>query len=528
MSGKLEPLYKLLKNDNKIEINSPNTRMIIKDALNDITHSISLNHPDPNKEFQLEADASDIACGAILKQDDKITGIFSYIFKNSEINYTIVEKETLAILKAINHFRNIVFNSKIVIYTDSMNIIYSKGMTNRINRWKIILEEYNYEIKHISGVKNIVADQISRLYVIKHHNIYLKTKSLRKIENKLIIENNKEKIIEEIHNQLIHPGINNLYCLLKDKFFIKNLKKIIIEITNKCVICSKNKVTKHKYGKLQNVFTVKNKNETVSLDLKGPIKTKHFNTQIKEKYFYIFTASDILTRYTEIKIIFNIKSETICKALEEIWIKHNKAPENILTDQGRQFTSGNFKKMLDDYKINLKHTSAYNPTGNSITERINKQIGEGLRILRGKSLKELEIKIYNKINHNYNKTINMTPFEAYIGKSSITNTKIKNINSEELARKNILNKIYNLKRINKNRISYNYKINSMAYRKNNDQDKIIEKYSGPFKIIQIKNDKIYLDEINKITENNIKNLKPVGGENVIISSPESHGLTNRL
>lgn len=47
-------------------------------------------------------------------------------------------------------------------------------------------------------------------------------------------------------------------------------------------MCSEEKETKNKYGVVTHEFLTKNKNECIAIDLKGPIKTRHFKTSINE------------------------------------------------------------------------------------------------------------------------------------------------------------------------------------------------------------------------------------------------------
>lgn len=79
----------------------------------EIKQQTLIHFPDVRKDFILETDASDRGFGAILKQDNKILGFFSSKFNKTEENYSIVEKETLAIVKSILHFKNLIFNRKV-------------------------------------------------------------------------------------------------------------------------------------------------------------------------------------------------------------------------------------------------------------------------------------------------------------------------------------------------------------------------------------------------------------------------------
>lgn len=94
------------------------------------------------------------------------------------MNYTTVEKETLAIIKAIKHFKTIIFNSHITIKTDNANLIFNGELTRRIQRWKYQLEEYEYQLEHKKGKNNFLADSLSRISMIKE----LKHKKIVELE----------------------------------------------------------------------------------------------------------------------------------------------------------------------------------------------------------------------------------------------------------------------------------------------------------------------------------------------------------
>ncbi|KAG0439695.1 Retrovirus-related Pol polyprotein from transposon [Dictyocoela muelleri] len=109
----------------------------------------TLSHVDLNKSFILEVDASESGMGATLFQDKNINGFYSTSFKKHERNYTISEKEFLSIIKSLNHFRQIILGSKITIRTDHANNLFNKDLTTRKKRWKILLQEYDYELEYV-------------------------------------------------------------------------------------------------------------------------------------------------------------------------------------------------------------------------------------------------------------------------------------------------------------------------------------------------------------------------------------------
>eukprot|EP00253_Pinus_taeda_P005467 PITA_05467 len=129
-----------------------------------------LRGPNWNLPFQISSDASDTAIGAVLGQEeDKKPYAIYYISKNlsfAELNYTVTEKEFLAVIHAVNKFGHYITGYPVVLYTDHSAIKYlaNKPVTNaRIIRWLILLQEFDITIKDRPGKENPVADFLSRI-----------------------------------------------------------------------------------------------------------------------------------------------------------------------------------------------------------------------------------------------------------------------------------------------------------------------------------------------------------------------------
>ncbi|KAG0442477.1 Gag-Pro-Pol polyprotein [Dictyocoela muelleri] len=76
-----------------------------------------------------------------------------------------------------------------------------------------------------------------------------------------------------------------------------------------------------------------------------------------------------------------------------------------LTDNCRQFTSQNFYNLMNKYGIKHIETPPHNPTGNSIVERINREISLCLRLSRSLSLKKAAEKILTRLNLKQSPTL---------------------------------------------------------------------------------------------------------------------------
>lgn len=95
----------------------------------------------------------------------QIVSTVSRVLKPAEQRYTVAEQELLAITFALEKFRLYVYGHKIYLNTDNKALTFLNRCTltsSRIARWVLQLQEYDLEIRHISGVENHLADTIIR------------------------------------------------------------------------------------------------------------------------------------------------------------------------------------------------------------------------------------------------------------------------------------------------------------------------------------------------------------------------------
>ena len=140
--------------------------------------SILISHPvlmSPNfsRDFELSIDASDTGIGAMLCQKGDLGESHPVTFFSKKLNepqrkYSTIEKETLALIAALNHFEVYVTSNPgpLVIYTDHNPLKFLNRFQNksqRLTRWSLFLQEYDLDIRHIKGKDNIIPDVLSRI-----------------------------------------------------------------------------------------------------------------------------------------------------------------------------------------------------------------------------------------------------------------------------------------------------------------------------------------------------------------------------
>lgn len=144
-----------------------------------------LQYPDFNKEFILTTDASKIALGSVLSQGEKDLPVAygSRGLNKPEENYSATELEMLAIVWSVQNFRPYLYGRHFKIYTDHKPLTYIfsvKDPSSRLMRWRLKLEEYDFEVLYKPGRKNVIADALSRANIEPNRNIFVTTRAQAK------------------------------------------------------------------------------------------------------------------------------------------------------------------------------------------------------------------------------------------------------------------------------------------------------------------------------------------------------------
>eukprot|EP00253_Pinus_taeda_P023824 PITA_23824 len=120
--------------------------------------------------FHTHIDAANKAIGEALGHvEENFPYAIYFVSKNLskvELNYTITEKELLAVVHFLNKFRHYITGHQTFVNTnhDEMRYLINKPYVNaRINRWLLLLQQFDLTIGNKPGGENVVADFLSRL-----------------------------------------------------------------------------------------------------------------------------------------------------------------------------------------------------------------------------------------------------------------------------------------------------------------------------------------------------------------------------
>lgn len=438
----------------------------IKESL---IQDVLLSHPDPNKEFFLVTDASDMCASAVLfqldeNQEPKLLYFFSKTFSGAELNYFATEKEFYSIVLALNFFESLICYKKITIITDCKALVYIKSakyLSPRFTRWCLKLQQFKYEIKHIPGKDN-PADILSRLVnfgkkedtvvpllvqnkkKIKitdpYEEILREVQELHKnddrykvvrervnndenvqISNDLItikevnrwkiylLPEEVEKLTYVIHERYGHIGVQKTYRMMRRRFvgpyFFNTVKKVIL----RCHICQVCKpANRVLLGETKTVL-MRKPNLMISGDYLGPMvpTTRGFK--------HLLVLTDNFSMYTRVYPCRKPTASFTIKCLED-WINQNGIFQSLLLDNAKYFVAKSIKRFAEEKNFHLSYLPLYHPRAN-LSEGRNKTIVHTLRILAGMK-HNTWYKYLGEVHKVLNETINtlhgFTPNELFL------------------------------------------------------------------------------------------------------------------
>ena len=128
-----------------------------------------MSYYDVNKSVTIQCDASNYGTGGILLQEGKPIAFTSRALTFSEQNYTVIEKECLAICRATEKFHHYIIGKDAHVETNHkpLKIIFQKLLLNapkRLPRMLLKLQRYNLKVSYKRGKEIYIADLLSRTF----------------------------------------------------------------------------------------------------------------------------------------------------------------------------------------------------------------------------------------------------------------------------------------------------------------------------------------------------------------------------
>eukprot|EP00762_Andalucia_godoyi_P007957 ANDGO_01279.mRNA.1 Retrovirus-related Pol polyprotein from transposon 412 len=338
---------------------------ICDQAFADIKRAVAsapiLYHLDYSKPIVLRTDASMIGIGGTLLQRadgvDRPVCYLSRAFSEAESRWSTIEQEAFAVYYCITSLSHYLLGHRFTVETDHRNLVYlEKSVVPKLVRWRLRLQEYDFDVVHIAGRENVVADALSRC---------------------LVAVTSHDDEIKEAHNCIVgHRGIQATIDLLKQQGHSWPSMRSDVEMFLKtCPTCQKVRSSaSDDAGTVLHTTAVAEPFHTVAIDTVGPLPADASGNR------YVLVALDCFTRFVEMRASPAATAAEAATFLLEIFGRYG-APKYLRSDNGAQFVASVTQQLLLHIGTRPAYTIAYRPQSNGIVERANGEVGRHLRAI---------------------------------------------------------------------------------------------------------------------------------------------------
>ena len=352
----------------------------VKESINNIPTLFFVKEALP---IYLKTDASDYGIGGYLYQlENEVELPIAFLSKSltpQERRWATPDKEAYAIIYALLKLRYLLRDIHFTLLTDHKNLTYiNLDFKSRVKRWKLIIQEYDFDIKHVPGRDNVAADAFSRLIPIDcpSSNDLIAVDELNLLDE-IDIPDERYEQIASVHNSIEgHWGLEKtIYRLIH----AKNLKwRKMRQHTKKfiqlCPCCQKMSMLKPQITAKRYIRSVYTPWQKINIDTIGPLPID------EDMNKYIIVIIDCFSRFV---LLYPSKDASAKSAAYAVLncIGLFGSPYEILSDNGKQYVNDIIKELMYFIGTEQTLTCAYSHEENAIVERANKEVMRHLRNL---------------------------------------------------------------------------------------------------------------------------------------------------
>ena len=348
-----------------------------------VANSQKLYFLEENKEIFLQTDASDYGIGAYLYQlaedgSKRPVAFISKALQHEQLNWSVPEKEGYAIFYACCRLEHLIRDVHFVLQTDHKNLTYiNYGNSAKIIRWKLHIQEFDFDVEHIAGEKNDVADAFSRM-VKSNKKAKMGDPETHEMHffEELNIPTECFKNISTCHNTMIgHFGVEKTLQKLRAKNLTwEHQREHVRAFIKKCPLCQKMNMLKvpiHTHPFVLGAFNISSR---VAVDTIGPLPVDENGNK------YIICMVDCFSRYTLLSAAKDVSALSAAKALLQ-WLSLFGVMKQLLSDMGTQFITRIINELCKYCGVEKLDTMPGIHEENSIVERRNKEVLRHIRAM---------------------------------------------------------------------------------------------------------------------------------------------------
>ena len=153
-------------------------------------------------------------------------------FSGAAINWDTFKQEAYAEYYAVVQFNYYLRGKSFVIETDHRNLVWMEfSQVPIVVRWRVLLQSFIFEVRHIPGKDNIVADWLSRMYPPSISLPSLNSLAATDLPNLL-------EMFHSVHgHRSLHHGAKKTYLAICTRYPGHGVpKRIIQDIVGNCLM----------------------------------------------------------------------------------------------------------------------------------------------------------------------------------------------------------------------------------------------------------------------------------------------------
>ncbi len=183
----------------------------------------------------------------------------------------------------------------------------------------------------------------------------------------LVPESKREEVLKEMHQGVLsgHLGEDKTLARVKERFYWPGYHNDVRDWCRRCPDCAATKSANPKNRAPLQSVKVGSPMQMVAVDIMGPFpESDNGNT-------HILVVGDYFTRYMGAYAIPNQEASTVARILTNEFFFRFSPPEQLHSDQGKQFESQLVAEVCKLLGITKTRTTPYHPQSDGLIERFN-------------------------------------------------------------------------------------------------------------------------------------------------------------
>jgi hypothetical protein len=390
---------------------------------------VNLAHLRYDQTIVVTTDASVLGCGGSVSNryvDEegetctRVVALASHAFTDAESRWKTIEQEGFGVVWMVQTHRCVLWGHPFILETDHRNLLFIHGGTSaKVTRWSLSLQNFDYILRHVAGVENVVTDTLSRAPVAlldsaieapTLDDFSSASTSLRFGSMRVVDEGSQRRaVFDSCHNSAQgHHGIQRTVMEIQQREFEwPRMSRDVATWIAECAQCQKIRGKDPEVQAVPSPIGAVCIFEELSVDFVGPLpKDEVGNT-------YILNCVCSTTRYCELFAVEAATAVIAAHCLLSVVARYG-CFRSIRTDRGSHFVNEVIEEFLRLFEIQAVLTLAHRPQANAIVERNGGEVMRHLRalvldkVLRGlwSVLLPLTMRI---INRSYKQSVGTTP-----------------------------------------------------------------------------------------------------------------------